>query len=69
MAGKLHSHTVSSVRKTEGSDKGFWTEVGAAWAHGDGKGYNIKLNLLPIDGSDIVMRVREPRDDAGQSGK
>lgn len=27
MAGKLPTHTVSSVRKSEGSDKGFWTEV------------------------------------------
>jgi len=30
--------------KEEGSDeKSFWTRVGSAWPHGDGKGLNIQI--------------------------
>jgi hypothetical protein len=48
---------------TEGKDdKGFWTEIGAAWAHSDGKGFNLKLNLLPLGDAQIVLR--EPRTEA-----
>ncbi|MEE9320080.1 MAG: hypothetical protein V3U76_06500 [Granulosicoccus sp.] len=27
-----------------------WINCGAAWAHGNGKGYNIKLNSFPVGG-------------------
>jgi hypothetical protein len=54
------THRVYAVRKT-GNEKSVWTQIGAAWINGDGKGFSIKLNLLPLDGSDIVMR--EPREE------
>ncbi len=38
------------------------TQIGAAWQNQDGKGFNIKLNLLPLDGTEIVMR--EVKDEA-----
>ena len=58
------THRVYAVRKT-GNDKTFWTQIGVAWANGDGKGFNLKLYLIPTDGSDIV--VREPKEEgAGQ---
>ena len=28
-------------------DKAFWTKIGAAWAHDDGKGFNIQLSCFP----------------------
>lgn len=59
-AAKRPTHRIYAV--TEGNnDKGFWTEIGAAWAHGDGKGFNLKLNLLPLNGAEIVLR--EPRNE------
>ncbi len=58
------AHRVYAVRKV-GTEKSSWTQIGAAWANGDGKGFSIKLNLLPLDGSDIVMR--EPREEAEAS--
>jgi len=45
---KRPTHRVYAVTKTEGSDKGFWTTIGAAWAHQDGKGYSVKLDYLPL---------------------
>jgi hypothetical protein len=52
------THRVSGVKKI-GDDKSHWTEIGAAWAHQDGKGFNVKLDLLPLAGAEIV--ICEPR--------
>jgi len=35
-----------------------------AWPNQDGKGFNIKLYLIPVDGSDIVMREAKDEGDA-----
>jgi hypothetical protein len=58
------THRLYAVRKL-GDGKNAWTEIGAAWANRDGKGFNLKLNLLPLDGSEIVMR--EPREEGAAS--
>ena len=42
------------VKESEGSDP-FWTNVGAAFPHKDGKGYNLVLRALPVD-SRLVLR-------------
>lgn len=46
---------------TQKADKAFWTKVGAAWVHKDGKGYTLQLETCPINGR-IVLR--EPLEDA-----
>jgi len=53
------SHSVFVV-EGEG-DNAFWTRIGAAWLHQDGKGFNITLSALPLNGR---LVVREPKDDA-----
>ena len=40
-----------------GEDKSFWTRIGAAWDHDDGKGLTLQLDLVPVDGGRIVLRV------------
>ena len=40
-----------------------WARIGAAWPHKDGKGFNLKLELLPADGGNITLRVYEPDSD------
>ena len=55
------SHYVYAVRKGSQGGKAFWTRIGAAWANRDGEGFSVKLDLIPIDGADIVIRT--PRDD------
>jgi hypothetical protein len=48
------THIVYQVR--DGGQKGFWTRMGAAWAHKDGKGFNIQLEGIPLDGR-LTMRA------------
>jgi hypothetical protein len=44
-------------------DKAYWTKIGAAWSHQDGKGFNLTLSALPLNGR---LVVREPKvDEAG----
>lgn len=59
--GKKPTHTAYVVRdgKKE-SDKGYWLEVGAAWPHKDGKGFDVVLSALPVDGR-LVVRLNEPK--------
>ena len=51
---KAPTHIAYHVR--EGSEKGYWTRIGAAWAHKDGKGFSLSLECLPVDGK-ISLRI------------
>ena len=52
---KSPSHIAYHVRDREGG-KGFFTRIGAAWPHKDGKGFNVQLDCVPLDGR-ITFRV------------
>lgn len=39
-------------------ENAFWTRIGAAWPHEDGKGYNVDLIAIPVSGR-LVIRVRK----------
>lgn len=39
-------------------DDSFWTKVGAAWPHRDGKGLSLQLSVVPMNGQ---MVLREPK--------
>ena len=52
---KTPSHVAYHVRDREGG-KGFWTRIGSAWAHADGKGFNVQLDVAPLDGR-LSLRV------------
>jgi hypothetical protein len=54
-AAKAPTHVAYQVRDGK-DDKGFWTRIGAAWPHSDGKGFNVTLDSVPLDGR-IVLRV------------
>ena len=56
------SHKVYAVTKT--GDRSFWREIGAAWAHQDGDGFNLKLDYLPINGAEFVLRQPDATDAA-----
>jgi hypothetical protein len=53
-SGNAPTHIAYQVR--EGNQKGYWTRIGAAWAHKDGKGFSIQFECLPLDGK-ITLRV------------
>jgi hypothetical protein len=47
----------------DASKKASWLEIGAAWTHKDGKGFDILLKANPVDGR-IVLRTIEEKDEA-----
>lgn len=53
--GKRPTHYAFHVLEREGKDS-IWTRIGSAWAHNDGKGFNIQLHVTPLDGR-ISLRV------------
>lgn len=57
----LPSHDAYTV-DGEDTDKSFWTRIGAAWPHTDGRGFNLALTVIPLNGR-IVLRTRK---EAGQ---
>jgi hypothetical protein len=59
------THRLYAVSKG-GNDKSQWQEIGAAWQHKDGKGFNLKLNYLPLNGAELVIREAEAKDGGAQ---
>lgn len=54
-----HAFTVRKYKKEDGSDNSFWTKIGVVFAHKDGKGYDVVLDCLPLDGR---ISIREPKE-------
>jgi hypothetical protein len=52
---KQPTHRAYTVIKREGQDD-FWLNIGLAFEHADGKGFNVVLQALPIDGK-IILRI------------
>jgi hypothetical protein len=52
---KTPTHVAYHVRDRKDADA-IWTRIGGAWAHADGKGFNIQIDTVPLDGR-ISLRV------------
>jgi len=59
MSNNRPTHRVYAVTKT--GERNFWNTIGAAWVHADGWGFNVKLDYLPLNGAEIV--IRKPKAD------
>ena len=59
-ATKKPTHAAYQIRDGAEGQKGFWTRIGSAWANSDGKGFNVQLEALPLDGR-ITLRVIEEK--------
>ena len=57
--GRRPSHIAYWIKDRE-NQKGDWHPIGVAWAHADGKGFNLVLDLQPRDGR-ISLRVLEEK--------
>jgi hypothetical protein len=69
MSGNAPTHKAFAV-EGEGDDA-FWTRIGSAWPHKDGKGFNLNLSALPVNGR-IVLREAgddEPEPANAKGGK
>ena len=63
-SSKAPSHIVYHVRDVGNGEnkKSFWTRIGSAWAHADGKGFNAQVECVPLDGR-ITLRVATEKKD------
>ena len=52
------THKAYSVIKREGKDD-YWLNLGLAFPHKDGKGFNIMLQAFPLDGKIVCREVSE----------
>lgn len=48
--------TLIAFHVAERGGKAFWTRIGAAWDHEDGKGLTLQLDLVPVNGGRVVLR-------------
>ncbi len=54
--------TLAYTVKDRGQDKDpVWNRIGAAWAHKDGKGQDVILDAIPVDGR-ITLRENRAED-------
>ena len=60
MSNNKPSHLVYTIQDGDENRPDFWTKIGAAFAHNDGKGYSLLLNALPTNGR-LTIRVHEPK--------
>jgi hypothetical protein len=49
------THRIYAVTNSGG--KKFWQPIGALWAHADGKGFNQRIDYLPLNDAQLVIRV------------
>ncbi len=60
------THRVYTVIRREGQDD-YWLNIGLAFPHKDGNGFNIVLQALPLDGKIVCREVAE--EDAGEASQ
>ena len=64
MATQQSTYQAYTVVKREGQDD-FWLNIGAAFMHQDGEGFNIVLQALPLNGK-VVLRLPKTQDEPPQ---
>jgi hypothetical protein len=57
-ASKTPSHIAYHVKESK-SGKDYWTRIGAAWAHKKGNGFNIQIEIVPLDGRITLLIASE----------
>lgn len=59
---KAPTHTAYHVRDRGEGKQSFWTRIGSAWPHKDGNGFNLQIDVVPLDGR-ITLRVVSDKKD------
>jgi hypothetical protein len=58
---KLPTHRAYSVVRREGQDD-YWLNVGLVFPHKDSGGFNVILQVLPLDGKIVCREIKEDDD-------
>ena len=53
------THVAYSVKDRGENRQSQWRPIGVAWTHADGKGMNIMLDMMPLDGRISLRAVPE----------
>lgn len=72
MAGKRYDVMVTEDKDggKQGGGKTFYTKIGSAWEHGDGRGWNIEIKPgLAVSGKLMIREPLERHDDAPRGGR
>lgn len=72
MAGKRYDVMVTEDKDggKQGGGKTFYTKIGSAWEHGDGRGWNIEIKPgLAVSGKLMIREPLEKNDDAPRGGR
>jgi hypothetical protein len=59
MSNKRPTFNVFTVVDRGQNKKPFWIKIGAAWEHEAGRGYNVTLDALPVNGKLILIEPKE----------
>jgi len=61
----FHAFSVRNYKKHDGAEDAFWTKIGVGFAHKDGRGFDLILDCLPLDGR---ISLREPKREGSGGG-
>ena len=56
------THRAYTVIKREGKED-YWLNLGVAFRHEDGEGFNLLLQAMPIDGKLVLRTYKEKPED------
>ena len=59
---------VYTVIKREGKDD-YWLNLGVAFKHEDGEGYNLLLQAMPLDGKLVLRTYKDQPEEKSDDGK
>ena len=62
---RFDAFVVEKYTDRDGNEKSRWIQLGVAFPHNDGKGFNVKCVALPVNG-ELVLRAHEPRTDSAE---
>jgi hypothetical protein len=60
-ASKMPSYVAYNVTERGDGKKSKWREIGVAFTHKDGKGFDILFDVVPLSGK-ITLRAPEPKE-------
>ena len=52
-----------TVKPIDDGRNSVWSKIGAAWAHKDGQGYEVRMDAHPVDGRIVLRTIRDSGDD------
>jgi hypothetical protein len=58
-SSKAPTHIAHQARGQ--GEKKFWTRIGAAWPTKSGDGFNIQLDVVPLDGRIVLLPASEKK--------